>query len=92
MNGPDAEGYTLTCTPAGDELREVVRTALDRFIDPDDDTMPALNHVDGGFTWVPAEAVIGDLMKVIDQLLQMYFQAMGDLGRALDKLDSKEQP
>lgn len=48
-----------------EQLRAVLRAGLDRFIDPDDDTMPALNRVDGGFTWVSAETVLDDLVAAI---------------------------
>lgn len=42
-------------------LRERLRLALRRHIDPDDDTMPALDH--DGFVWVPVDGVIADLVK-----------------------------
>ena len=48
-----------------EQLRDALRQALDRFIDPDDDTMPALNRIDGGFTWVPAESAIDDLVAAV---------------------------
>ncbi|MFH8805502.1 hypothetical protein ACH4F6_39175 [Streptomyces sp. NPDC017936] len=88
MTGADAgKGRDLAPAPGDEELRAALRHALARFIDPDDDTMPALNRADGGFTWVPAGSVIDDLMKVVEPLARMYLQAMGDLGRALDRLD-----
>jgi hypothetical protein len=71
----------------GTELRDALRQALGRFIDSDDDTMPALNRVDGGFTWVPADSALDDLMKVVAPLERMYLQAMADLGSALDAVD-----
>lgn len=73
-------------TAPDEELRAALRHALDRFIDPDDDTMPALNRVEGGFTWVPADRVLDDLMKIAGTLGRMYLQAMADLGRAIDDL------
>ncbi|MFM9672739.1 hypothetical protein [Streptomyces galilaeus] len=88
MTGANAEkGRDLAPALGDEELRAALRYALARFIDPDDDTMPTPNRVDGGFTWVPADSVIDDLMKVVEPLARMYQQAMGDLGRALDKLD-----
>ncbi|MFD3498807.1 hypothetical protein [Streptomyces sp. NPDC058678] len=68
----------------GEELSDALRLKLAAFIDPDDDTMPTLNRVDGGFTRVPAESVIDGMASVMEA---MYLQAMGDLGRALDTLD-----
>ncbi|MFJ9748898.1 hypothetical protein [Streptomyces chartreusis] len=49
----------------GDELRDALRQALDRFIDPDDDTMPALDEY--GFTWVPADVVLDSLVAAIKE-------------------------
>ncbi|MFJ5893839.1 hypothetical protein [Streptomyces californicus] len=46
-------------------LRERLRVALRRHIDPDDDTMPALCR--GGFLWVPADDVLDDLIKAVEQ-------------------------
>ncbi|MEV7240433.1 hypothetical protein AB0N92_04105 [Streptomyces sp. NPDC093248] len=66
------------------ELRVALRARLDRFIDREDDTMPAPNRADGGFTWVDVESVLDDLMQVVAPLARMYLQAMGDLGRAID--------
>lgn len=45
-------------------LRERLRAALRRHIDPDDDTMPALDR--GGFLWVPANDVLDDLVRALD--------------------------
>lgn len=45
-------------------LRERLRAALCRHIDPDDDTMPALDH--GGFIWVDTDEVLNDLIKALD--------------------------
>lgn len=70
-----------------EELRAALRARLQRFIDPDDDTMPAPNWVDGGFTWVSVEPVLDDLMQVVGPLQHMYLEAMSNLGRAADKLD-----
>ncbi|MET8765833.1 hypothetical protein [Streptomyces sp. NPDC004658] len=72
-------------TAVDEELRAALRARLHRFIDPDDDTMPAPNRADGGFTWVPTESVLAGLMEVVAPLARMYLQAMGDLGRATDK-------
>ncbi|WP_435239581.1 hypothetical protein [Streptomyces sp. YPW6] len=44
-------------------LRERLRAALRRHIDPDDDTMPALCR--DGFLWVPADDVLDDLIKAM---------------------------
>ncbi|MFD3657005.1 hypothetical protein [Streptomyces sp. NPDC058620] len=44
-------------------LRDRLRVALRRHIDPDDDTMPALDFE--GFVWVPADEVLDDLVKAI---------------------------
>ncbi|WP_030173203.1 hypothetical protein [Streptomyces sp. NRRL S-813] len=76
---------------ADEELRAALRARLECFIDRDDDTMPALNRVDGGFTWVPTESTVDELMKVVGPLQQMYLAAMTELGRAVDKLDSQGQ-
>lgn len=46
-----------------EQLRDALRQALDRFIDPDDDTMPALDNY--GFTWVPVEGVIDGLVQAV---------------------------
>ena len=54
------KGWALVPTPGGDQLRERLRQALDRFIDPDDDTMP-----DRTLTWVPADTVLDDLVAAI---------------------------
>ncbi|MFD5572245.1 hypothetical protein [Streptomyces cadmiisoli] len=90
MTATDGQGYAPVRTPGGDQLRERLRQVLARFIDPDDDTMPALDR-DDSFTWVPAESVLDDLMKVVDPLARMYLQAMAELGRAVDRLDSTEK-
>ncbi|GFH38885.1 hypothetical protein [Streptomyces pacificus] len=47
------------------QLHAALRTALARFIDPDDDTMPAPNRIDGGFTRVPTDTVIDELITAI---------------------------
>lgn len=65
MSANDGKGTAICRTPDGDQLREALRAALGRFIDPDDDAMPALNRVDGGFTWVLAETVIDDLVAAV---------------------------
>lgn len=67
MTRADAKGTGQSRTPAGDQLRDALRQALDRFIDPDDDTMAEINRVDGGFAWVPAEAVLDDLVAAISE-------------------------
>lgn len=75
-------------TATDEPLRAAVREALARFIDPDDDTMPALNTVDGGFTWTPVDPVIDRLAAITDQVTAMYLDAMAGLGKAMDKLDA----
>ncbi|MEU3836116.1 hypothetical protein [Streptomyces microflavus] len=45
-------------------LRDRLRAALRRHIDPDDDTMPALCR--DGFLWVPADDVLDDLVRALD--------------------------
>jgi len=45
-------------------LRERLRAALRRHIDPDDDTMPALDC--GGFVWVPVDQVLDDLVRALN--------------------------
>lgn len=52
-----------------EQLRAALREALDQFIDPDDDTMPYCNRVDGGYTWTPADDVIDRLVRVVYQAL-----------------------
>lgn len=64
MTAADEKGSELVPTPGGDQLRERLRQALARFIDPDDDTMPALDR-DDSFTWVPAESVLDGLVAAI---------------------------
>ncbi|KFK91510.1 hypothetical protein IX27_00315 [Streptomyces sp. JS01] len=44
-------------------LRDRLRGALRRHIDPDDDTMPALDH--DGFVWVDTDDVLDDLIKAM---------------------------
>ncbi|MEW2177164.1 hypothetical protein AB0890_12645 [Streptomyces sp. NPDC005406] len=46
-------------------LRDRLRAALRRHIDPDDDTMPALDP--DGFLWVSADSVLDDLVKAVGQ-------------------------
>ncbi|MFE7047089.1 hypothetical protein ACFVAM_01775 [Streptomyces californicus] len=46
-------------------LRERLRAALRRHIDPDDDTMPALFR--GGFVWISTDEVLDDLIKAVEQ-------------------------
>ncbi|KUJ64751.1 hypothetical protein ACZ90_56470 [Streptomyces albus subsp. albus] len=53
---------TVTVTVA---LRERLRVALRRHIDPDDDTMPALCR--DGFVWVDTDEVLDDLIKAVEQ-------------------------
>lgn len=60
MTRADAKGTGQSRTPAGDQLRDALRQALDRFIDPDDDTMP-----DRTITWSPVEAVLDQLVAAI---------------------------
>ncbi|MFE9309493.1 MULTISPECIES: hypothetical protein [unclassified Streptomyces] len=62
MNAADEKGPELVPTPGGDQRREALRQALARFIDPDDDTMPAPNRVDGGYVWVPVDPVLDNLI------------------------------
>ncbi|MFI0932937.1 hypothetical protein ACH4RG_14460 [Streptomyces sp. NPDC021019] len=45
-------------------LRERLRLALRRHIDPDDDTMPELWR--GGFIWVDTDEVLDNLIKALD--------------------------
>ncbi|MEU9494554.1 hypothetical protein AB0D73_22675 [Streptomyces sp. NPDC048215] len=45
-------------------LRDRLRAVLRRHIDPDDDTMPALDC--GGFVWVPVDEVLDDLVRALD--------------------------
>jgi hypothetical protein len=52
---------------SGDQLRAAMRQALARLIDPDDDTMPTLNRIDGGFTWVSADTVLDGLERALHQ-------------------------
>lgn len=63
MADKDESGSQAVSTPGAGALRDALRDALDRFIDPDDDTMPALDEY--GFTWVPVEAVLDDLVHAI---------------------------
>ncbi|MFJ6566450.1 hypothetical protein ACIQNU_03460 [Streptomyces sp. NPDC091292] len=76
-------------------LRAQLRTVLARFIDPDDDTMPALSTDGRGFTWVATDTVLDDLTRTVAQLQRerdglerMYYDAMRDLGNAIDRLDA----
>ena len=50
-----------------DKRRAALRKALDRFIDPDDDTMPAPDPVDGGYIWYPVDAVLNSIEQALDQ-------------------------
>ena len=61
----DKTAPVATGTPDGNQLRERLRLALDRHIDPDDDTMPTIGR--DGFVWVPADDVIEDLAKAVEQ-------------------------
>ncbi|MFJ5728776.1 hypothetical protein [Streptomyces paradoxus] len=54
----------MTCTPGGDQLRERLRQALARFIDPDDDTMLAPIENDT-LEEVPVETVLDGLVAAI---------------------------
>lgn len=65
MTADDEQGYTPTVAPGGDQLRAALRSALAQFIDPDDDTMPYCNRVDGGYTWTPADGVIDRLVRAV---------------------------
>jgi hypothetical protein len=68
MSTGGREGYPLVSTPGGDQLRARLRQALRRFIDPDDDTMPALNGIaSGGFTWVGVDSVLDELIEAVNQ-------------------------
>ncbi|MFJ3083868.1 hypothetical protein ACIPJG_29465 [Streptomyces halstedii] len=58
--GPANRGDTPTVP-----LRERLRAALRRHIDPDDDTMPTLEGT-GQFLWVPADDALDDLIKALD--------------------------
>jgi hypothetical protein len=58
--GPANRGGTETVG-----LRDRLRAVLRRHIDPDDDTMPALDN--GGFVWVPTDSVLDDLIKAVEQ-------------------------
>lgn len=49
------------------DLRAQLRTALARLIDPDDDCMPTLSTDGVGFTWIPADKILDDVMRVLDQ-------------------------
>ncbi|MEU1219197.1 hypothetical protein [Streptomyces microflavus] len=46
-------------------LRERLRAALRRHIDPDDDTMPELWR--GGFIWVDTDEVLDNLIKAVER-------------------------
>lgn len=65
MSADGEKGYAPAVTPGGEQLRAALRAALDRFIDPDDDTMPYCNRVDGGYTWTPADGVIDRLIRAV---------------------------
>lgn len=65
MSPPDEKGSGLVRAPGDEQLRERLRAALDRFIDPDDDTMPRPDRVDGGYVWEPTEGVLDDLVHAI---------------------------
>lgn len=65
MSTGGPEGTQIVGTPGGDQLRTRLRQALRRFIDPDDDTMPALWR--GGFIWVAVDEVLDGLAKAVDQ-------------------------
>ena len=60
LNNPSTSSDT-----ANNGLREHLRTALHRFIDPVDDCMPALADDGHGFTWVTAETVLDELTAAI---------------------------
>ena len=60
------EAETAVSAPAG--LREQLRASLARFIDPDDDCMPALSGDGVGFTWTPADSVLDDLVHAISAI------------------------
>lgn len=51
--------------PAPVGLRERLRTVLGRFIDPDDDCMPALSDDGHGFTWIPTDSVLDELEAAV---------------------------
>ncbi|MET8478138.1 hypothetical protein ABZV68_13145 [Streptomyces clavifer] len=53
-------GNSVVAVSATTALRERLRLALLRHIDPDDDTMPALDRE--GFVWVPADQVLDELI------------------------------
>jgi hypothetical protein len=65
MTAPRKEGPEVVPTPVEDGLREAFRAALAQFIDPDDDTMPYCNRIDGGYTWTPADDVIDRLVRAV---------------------------
>lgn len=69
MTSDDERGFAQTETPGGEQLRDALRAALDRFIDPDDDTMPYVNLVDGGYTWTPVEPVVDALVAILDRAI-----------------------
>ncbi len=68
LDGTAPGPATETDTEAG--LREQYRTALTRFIDPDDDCMPTLSEDGKGFTWVPADTILDSLMRIRDRRME----------------------
>ncbi|MEU2797454.1 hypothetical protein [Streptomyces sp. NPDC007117] len=56
---------TAVAQQATAPLRDRLRGALRHHIDPDDDTMPALEGK-GQFLWVPADDVLDDLLRTLD--------------------------
>ena len=68
MTAEDEKGHAQVVTPGREQLRERFRAALDQFIDPDDDTMPYCNRVDGGYTWAPVDGVIDRLVQAAHEV------------------------
>ncbi|MGW3330266.1 hypothetical protein ACWDF9_06925 [Streptomyces rubiginosohelvolus] len=62
-NDSGPSGTSVVAVTATVPLRERLRAALRRHIDPDDDTMPALDHA--GFVWVDTDEVLDDLIKAM---------------------------
>lgn len=81
-NGSRGDAPTTVAQQATVALRERLRAALRRHIDPDDDTMPTLDG-SGRFLWVPADSVLDDLVRAvgIEQLAADRDQAVAAVER-----------
>lgn len=66
--GPAATEATKPRTTVNN-LRKQLRTTLTRFIDPDDDCMPTLAADGHGFTWVPTDDVLDQILAELHNVI-----------------------